>query len=152
MEITKSQKRLLIILGIVICYAIFDFVTHKDEYLSYYLDKETPKKSSIVKKPVDSTAVAVNRAELNIENWGRDPFRDMTKKVVRRAKPKPRRYVPTFRLEAISYRDGNSIALINDRILRKGDKISGYRVMDIGSERVVLSNSKNRIVLKLEKF
>ncbi len=152
MELTKSQKRLFIILGIVICYAIFDFVTHKDEYLSYYLDKESPKKSSVVKKPDGSAAVAENRAELNIKNWGRDPFRDMTKKIVRRTTPKPRAVLPTFRLEAISYRDGNSIALINDRILKKGDTISGYRVMDIASDRVVLSDSKNRIVLKLEKF
>ena len=39
---------------------------------------------------------------------------------------------PEFRLTAISTRDGEPIALLNDRLVREGDSFGGVRVLRIG--------------------
>jgi hypothetical protein len=39
---------------------------------------------------------------------------------------------PEFRLTAISTRDGEPIALLNDRLVREGDRFDGVRVIRIG--------------------
>jgi hypothetical protein len=39
---------------------------------------------------------------------------------------------PEFRLTAISTRDGEPIALLNDRLVREGDSFEGVRVIRIG--------------------
>lgn len=43
---------------------------------------------------------------------------------------------PAFVLQAISERDGQPIAIINDQLVRAGDRLAGMRVMKIGTEAV----------------
>jgi hypothetical protein len=43
---------------------------------------------------------------------------------------------PEFRLTAISTRDGEPIALLNDRLVREGDSFDGVRVIRIGAADV----------------
>ena len=43
---------------------------------------------------------------------------------------------PEFRLTAISTRDGEPIALLNDRLVREGDSFGGVRVLRIGATDV----------------
>ena len=40
MEVTKSQKRLFIVLGIVVAYAAYDFISNKDDYDKMYGGKK----------------------------------------------------------------------------------------------------------------
>jgi general secretion pathway protein B len=43
---------------------------------------------------------------------------------------------PEFRLTAISTRDGQPIALLNDRLVREGDSFGGVRILRIGATEV----------------
>ena len=43
---------------------------------------------------------------------------------------------PRFQLTAISARDGEPIALLNDRLVREGDRFDGVRVLRIGTTEV----------------
>jgi uncharacterized membrane protein len=43
---------------------------------------------------------------------------------------------PEFRLTAISTRDGEPIALLNDRLVREGDSFGGVRILRIGATEV----------------
>jgi len=55
---------------------------------------------------------------------------------------------PSLVLQAISERDSLPIAIINDQLVREGDKLGAVRVVRIGpdSVEVVLENGKNDIV------
>lgn len=45
--------------------------------------------------------------------------------------------------------DGNPLASINGVYLSEGEKIKGYRLMEIGREKVVLMRKNNRLILTL---
>ncbi len=147
-QLTKSQKILFILLGIVLAYAIFDFVTHKSTYVSFYSGQEN--------EDINSAQSQQNTAQKQVDplqtklfaEWGNDPFLRKTETKTQKRWKKKRRRV-NLKLKAISYRSDGSVALINDRIVKQGDVISGYRVISIGAHSVALSNGKRKIVLKL---
>lgn len=147
-QLTKSQKILLIVLGIVLTYAVFDFVSHKDTYVNFYSGKAQETNAPVQ----NAKAVAQKQAnQLQVglfSKWGSDPFlHEATIKA--KKKHRKRRIRPHFKLKAISYRIDGSVALINDRIVKAGDVISGYKVIKIEEKKVILWNGKHRIVLKL---
>lgn len=79
--------------------------------------------------------------------WGRDPF----------ALPDKRsgigmRVDREFHLSAIIYRSGKGLAIINNKILRKGDKIDGRKIADIREDRVILRDTAGERVLRVDKF
>lgn len=55
---------------------------------------------------------------------------------------------PKFTLQAISEKDGHSVALINDRLLRAGDAVDGARVVAIAADSVELEIGGRRVVLR----
>lgn len=55
-----------------------------------------------------------------------------------------------FILDGIMEGSGEPLAIINDRILREGDFVSGARIMRIGQDAVILERGKKEIRLKLE--
>ncbi len=60
--------------------------------------------------------------------------------------------VKDFRLEGIVCTEGqDNYAVINSSVFRKGDSVGEYKVITIEKEKVVLSDGKEDIVLKLEK-
>lgn len=79
--------------------------------------------------------------------WGRDPF----------ALPSPSAGAGTatdgeFHLSAIIYRAGRGVAIINNKILRKGDMIEGRRIAEILEDRVVLQGAAGEKELRVNKF
>jgi len=78
--------------------------------------------------------------------WGRDPF----------ALPGPAAPgVSTdgeFHLSAIIYRAGHGVAIINNKILRRGDMIEGRRVAGIFQDRVLLQGPAGEKELRVNKF
>jgi len=64
------------------------------------------------------------------------------------ATPAPRPSAPAFTLQAISEKDGHTVALINDRLLRQGDAIDGARVVAIAKDSVELEIAGRRVVLR----
>jgi hypothetical protein len=58
------------------------------------------------------------------------------------SKPTPQREATSsgFRLTAIGDRDGVSVAVLNDRLVRVGDSLSGARVVRIGESEVEIES------------
>ncbi len=147
-QLTKSQKILFIILGVVLAYAVFDFVSHKDTYLNYYSGKNEDAEYQVQTVPSNTKAQRDPLQADLFSKWGSDPFVRYEAVKVRK-KRKRKKIRPHFQLKAVSYRANGSVALINDRIVKVGDVLSGYRVVKIEEKKVVLWNGKHRIVLKL---
>lgn len=59
--------------------------------------------------------------------------------------------IPSFNLSGTILGSGSSIAIINNKFLRKGDEISGFQIVEIAKNEVQLSNGGQEIVLKVLK-
>ncbi len=147
-KLTKSQKILFAVLGVVLAFAAFDFLSNKDTYMSFYA-KENREATATAQQTEEKNKSEKDQLQASlISSWGSDPFlRQQVVVAKRRSRKKVKR--PTFKLKAISYRAEGSVALINDRVVKVGDVLSGYKVLKIDSRQVVLWNGKNRIVLRL---
>jgi len=150
-EVTKSQKRLFIILGLVVAYAIYDFSSNADTYKRFYSTDE----ESYYEEPIDNsvslpeqTEDAKTEVHYNAE-WGRDPFYISGYSKGKTSKKKSRKSIK-LSLHAISYNGDSYVALINNKIIKKGDMIAGYTVNKITDAAVYLSSEKKKIVLKLK--
>jgi hypothetical protein len=79
--------------------------------------------------------------------WGRDPFV---------ASPitsgEESGMVGGLKLSAIIYRKNSGVAIINNRILRKGDRINGKEISQIFEDRVVLRDGSGDRDLRVNKF
>jgi hypothetical protein len=54
---------------------------------------------------------------------------------------------PEYRLTAISSRDGRPIALLNDRLVREGDRIGDVRIIRIGESDIEIEvNGKRKTI------
>ncbi len=147
-QLTKSQKILFIILGVVLAYAVFDFMSHKDTYLSYYSGESQEDQTQAQTMPAAKKQKTDPLQADLFSKWGSDPFFRAPEVKIRK-KHRRRKIRPHFKLKAVSYRSDGSVALINDRIVKVGDVLSGYRVLKIEPKKVILGNGKHRIVLKL---
>jgi hypothetical protein len=79
--------------------------------------------------------------------WGRDPF------VLPSARGGEESGLEGgLRLSAIIYRRNNGVAIINDHILRRGDRIDGEEIARILEDRVILRDSSGEKELRVNKF
>ena len=149
MEITKSQKRLFILLGILICYLIYDVIANWETYSKFYSGEKAKPVQAAVKK--DSTKIVSEQKEVDyLADWGKDPFyMVITSGPKRNVK---RTYTPKLDLYAISYKGDQSAALINDNFLKVGDMVAGYKLKKIEKNQVTLSDGKRTIRLKLVNY
>lgn len=152
MEITKSQKRMFIILGLVIMYFIYDIISDWDTYAGFYSGEKAVVKQTVNKNQI-KTDQNLNKEQDKqyLEKWGRNPFYKKTekKKAVRIFK---KTKTINLRLHAVSMKDNNSVALINDKIVKIGDMISGYTLKKINKKQVILSDGQKTITLKLNTY
>ena len=148
MKITKNQKRLFIILGLVLSYAIIDFVLNQDQYKSLYFtsDKTSSQSSNTLVRQKPKMEVYRNR-NLNELTWKRDPF-NSDLQIILRKKQKKQNKDKALLLKAITYSGNNSLVIINDRILRVGDMIGDYKVQKIYKDKVKLTKFGRIIVLR----
>jgi hypothetical protein len=149
-QLNKGQKRMLALLALVLLYAVYDIASNWDSYTSYYSNK--PKKKANQSK---NTATGVNTLantkvdKSYLKDWNKDPFYIPS---VRRTY---RKQVNTsaeivLKLNAISYSGENSVAMINNKILKIGDSISGYRVQKIEPKTVSIIKDGKVKVLSLQ--
>ena len=148
MVVTKSQKRLFILLGAVVLYAAYDFISNKDDYENMYAGKKQVVQSK-PSKNVQLMATQETRriADLDMD-FKKDPFfrDDLVKKVVKYRKSiKPK--TKPLKLQAITYSDANSFVMINDLILSEGEYVEGYVVEKIEKTRVRLSKDGESMYL-----
>jgi hypothetical protein len=90
------------------------------------------------------------------DHWGRDPFA-----APRRPAPSESSRVdlPQFapdaidlHLSAIIYGEGRGLAIINNSILRKGDRVGDKEIVDILRDRVVLRDAAGEQELRVDAF
>ncbi len=146
-NLTKSQKRLLIVLAIVLAFAGFDIISNWDSYKGFY--RSEPGK--IVKKiqQTDSPGkTPVKKTAFYEKNWKNDPFyvyvqQKNTKKVYRRRKK-------GLTVQAISYDEKNPVAMINYQIVSVGEWVNGYRVVKIEPNRVIVAKKGKQKILQFK--
>ncbi len=86
--------------------------------------------------------------------WGRDPF---LKPVVRKVK-KEEVFIPEKELKkeltikAIIFDGKTGVAIINDRLVKKGDMIFGRKVIDIQRDKVILEDPTGKTELTIGGF
>ncbi len=137
---------MLSVLAVVLIYGVFDFVKNKDQYLAFY-SKGTKK---VVRSGKHVNATTGQNEKLQMKEydkpWGNDPFY-----VDRKVRPvaETAAEVPLI-LNAISYNNGNSVVMINQKILSAGDVIEGYKVIRIEPARVVLAKGDESKTLNLQ--
>jgi hypothetical protein len=81
-------------------------------------------------------------------SWGRDPDPLPGDRLTGRGDAS---FVRTYKLEAIIEDEEGRHASINDRLLRLGDSLDGYTLVEIQSESVLFEREGRRIELRLEK-
>lgn len=150
-SLTKGQKRLLVVMALVLAYGVFDVVTNKESYFSYYSSKSQNKKAApanVVNPNSPETQKRSVRNAKYLQNWGDDPF--YNQRFVRRvSSPVIVQTAVELNLKAISFSGENSVVMINDRVLMTGDVIEGYQVVKIEPSRVTLNNGSENKILTL---
>lgn len=164
-EMTKIQKRLFIILAVILAYAVYDLSTAAPAK-----SKSTSKKTSNSQneenngKTVQAASAvmvagvmpAVKKTEMIPDSWCRDPFQgyvslsssvDMKNVLQKMIDPK----IDNFQLTAVSVNGDKSFAIINDKILGVGDEISGFRVIEIQKSSVMLRKNNFTFTIKIEE-
>jgi len=109
MEIDKRQKRMLIVLSVVLSYAAFELITNSEQYFGYYMNssddtqQQTVQQAAVV-QPVEKKP-GVNQYE---KDWGDDPF--FIKVVKKRRSSRRARSAVKMNLSAISFGGGQPVA------------------------------------------
>jgi len=153
-RITKSQKRLFVLLGLLAAYAIYDFATAKPKSKSDKTVQNT--QTEIQPEPGTMTQVVASSVSpvIVFASWRRDPFRrnieisskmNLGKMVESLLIPK----LGNFNLTAISRKGNKSYALINDQIVSIGDTVNGFRLVEIQSTKVILKKNDFTFTLSL---
>ncbi|HGY55830.1 MAG TPA: hypothetical protein ENK44_09020 [Caldithrix abyssi] len=151
MAINKSQKRLLILLGVVLAFAIFDFINNTDTYTSFYSSSQKKKKQAAATENVQKSFSKPLTRKSYVSEWGRDPFFKKVTTQVKKKRKKSRTAEQVLFLQAISYDGLNSVALINNNVCKTGDIIAGYRIVHISQQSVTVSDGKKQTTLKLAR-
>lgn len=146
-SLTKSQKRLLIIMAVVLVFAVFDFIVNSDDYLSFFSKHKTSTKSKATKTKLaqNNINIKAEQSEKYFHEWGRDPFYDKNFAV-----PVKIRREISLTLKAISYEGKNSVVMINDKVLMLGDVIEGYQLIKIDPTQVFLRKGETSKILYLK--
>jgi hypothetical protein len=144
-QLTKGQKRMFAVLMVVILYAVYDIASNWDTYKAYY--SNTTIKNKRNKTAAEAANQKINPTENKsyLKDWNEDPFYISGRQTFVKKSSSPPETV--LKLKAISYAGENSVIMINDKILKTGDIIEGYRIEKIEQKSVTLNKSGK--VLKL---
>jgi type II secretory pathway component PulC len=148
MKVTKSQKRLLIILSLTIAYAVYDFIINMDQYSKYYFTEKKTPSTLIVPKSAEN--LATKKLPIGQQySWKRDPFMRIGQT---EPEKKDRVTQPDIKLvlKAITKDANKSFVMINDLILKEGETVAGYRIDKIYNDKVQLIKNNKTTFLYLK--
>jgi len=138
MALKKSEKRLLIILGIAVAVFLVDrFVLSKS-------DKKSPP------QPVNQTSTVTGLASAKVktavvstrniegkkvfDNWGRDPFNE--KVYTGKCGGKFARSGSTPKLKGLFWKEGHAYVMVDDEILKVGEEKEGLKIERVEGKAV----------------
>lgn len=155
--ISKSQKRLFILLALVAVYAVYDLSTAKTRPAKAVSETAEQAAAAQVEQVAEAVAAVVQPAvqmSFISSDWRRDPFRKQVEKMnlLNLNKVVETILVPklgNLHLTAISKSGNKSYALINDQILTVGEVMNGYKVVNIQATQVILKKNDFSFTLTL---
>ncbi|MFH1398056.1 MAG: hypothetical protein ABIH27_05870 [Candidatus Omnitrophota bacterium] len=148
---TKEVKQFIMVAVLVI---VLIFVM-----LSSFKKKPTKKKAPIVKSPaelavdikalspgpgilLDNKEIALQKQRMDLD-WGKDPFNMAIEKEFQLA---------DLKLKGISYGEGKKgYAFINDEIVKPGDRVGDYEVVEVEKNKVLLQKAGQSFYLAFEQ-
>ena len=137
MQLKKSEKRMLIVLGVVVAVAVpFQLLTGRKKPAVVQKTREQISEtvSRVGLGPVPSRTAGRPLAAERFDSWGRDPFASPE---IEREKIAAQRAAARLVLKGIFWTDGKPFAMINDVVLSEGEEKKGIRVERIEGRKVV---------------
>ena len=132
-----SRKKLGIfltlgLLGVLFLFWVFKtpFQPRKEQTLTRTTETEQ------IVSPSDKREVG--RLKSSYSSWGRNPFI-----------PAGQRESFGLSLKGIIWDEEEPFAIINEKIVRKGDEIEGKKVIEIERDKVIMNDGKSNFELKL---
>jgi hypothetical protein len=172
MALKKSEKKMLIFLGVVVVGAgIYQFVIFPGQQKKEQAEVMQQRQAAARTEPVRSQPQLVQRAaapEIDLpvqipEDWGKDPFRvEETRRTrpvetsqIRRqpetavsrpspAEPRPQIEIKPPALQGIFHTNAKTLALIDGMLLSEGEEKEGIALIEI-RENEVICRKNNRI-------
>jgi len=152
----KNEKRLLIFLGIVVGYFVFDiFILKSDDEENQAKSKQNLEQpevneqiSDTGKKSMRKTTWNVKLASMDlseIRNWNNDPFLGSFKPELIDSLQGSTPFV----LKAIAWRDEMAHVIINNEVYKLGEEKDGFLVSEVRKNSVVCFKNGQRFVLTL---
>lgn len=138
-----NRNKLVIFFTLALLGTLFLFWVFKAPF-------QTSKNQSFKKKPVTITPIEKKqivppidkregrRLKSSYSSWGRNPFA-----------PGGAKDISGMILKGIIWDEKAPVAIINEKIVRKGDEIEGKKVIEIEKDKVILYDGKDNIELKL---
>ena len=155
MALKKSEKRLLLILGIaILVFAVDKFILGGKKKAKPVPVKTTTAQTAAVS--ANKTAAAKpaapnpNRKVVQYNNWGRDPFEIPGAPPVAAAAAEIA-LSKKHKLRGLIWKEGKAFALIDDLILAEGQEKGGIRLDRVRENTVTCSKSGRTFTLKLEE-
>ncbi len=156
MTLKKSEKRLLVILGIVVAVFLVDqvFLSSGDEDDAApspgLTDNNTKIVQSIVLQTNGGQGVVQQGSMIPkkyFDSWGRDPFasRQITAMATRASQKKAEKALPVLR--GFFWKKGRAYVLIDEEILTEGEEKNGLRVERIREKEVLCSQGNRTFTL-----
>jgi len=145
MNLTKSQKRLAVILGIILLYAATDFFINREDYLQFYFSEQA-KIDTLTQQSIAEPARVTHPKLVTELKWKRNPFRELGIQPEIKKKKAPQKV--KLILQAITCSENNSFVMINDLILKEGEFIAGCQIDKIYANRVRLSEKGKSFYLQ----
>lgn len=155
MALKKSEKRLLMILGVAIVIFVFDkFILGGDEKPppppKKMQDAQTGRSAaSSSQTPVRRSAFA-NIQAVQYENWGRDPFMPVVNEKVQENSVR-RSLERNHKLRGILWNEGRAYALIDDLVLSEGESKEGILLRRISGNAAYCSKGGRMFTLRMEE-
>lgn len=78
------------------------------------------------------------------------PMKKAERGIVMKGQPRAHK-APSLKLKGVIFSGGNSVAIINDKLLRLGESIDGYQVVRIEEKEVFLRSGNSTFKLELAK-
>ena len=156
MALKKSEKRMLVLLGIVVVVAgFYKFVIDKPKTKNVPPARKNMKPAEVKQTIKKDPALADDKEDKNVtsniifeqyDEWGRDPF-TIVKPPPPKPKPKPPP-PPKVVLKGIFWKQGRAYVLIDDYVLGEGEEEGGIKVMKIEGKNVICRKGGRQFTLQ----
>ena len=138
----KRRKQIVYaVFVLAIVWAVFNF-PHRRKVIDPQSSQATETSPAVA---VMSADAAKRQTTTLPDQWGRDPFAHGSANVATGSDE----IAPLFHLAAISVADGKALAMINGKMLGRGDTIGDWRVTAISSSSVALESNGRKVTLKI---